>query len=269
MPSPFPGMNPYLESPQLWSQVHTHLIVAIAEAMNPLLRPKYRMAMEQRVYTDTASNDNSSLLVGIPDNVVFKTSSIKTPSQSSGIAVASLPVKPLLITLPQPEIIREWYLKVKDVETKEVITVIEILSPRNKQKGEGRNKYLKKREQILMSLTHLIEIDLLRMGETLPMNITEDIKTDYRIIISRSDRRPEAHLYAFNLPQEIPSIPLPLKPEDEEPIIPLQQLLHDLYERGSYDLAINYNKQPFPELSKENKNWLDNFNTFTKIKNGN
>ncbi|MGK7884891.1 MAG: DUF4058 family protein, partial [Crocosphaera sp.] len=27
MPSPFPGMNPYLELPQFWSQVHNRLIV--------------------------------------------------------------------------------------------------------------------------------------------------------------------------------------------------------------------------------------------------
>ena len=172
--------------------------------------------------------------------------------------MAPPPVKPLPITLPQPEIIREWYLQVKDVETKEVITVIEILSPKNKQKGEGRKKYLKKREQILMSLTHLIEVDLLRIGETMPMNIQEEMNTDYRIIISRSDYRPQADLYAFNLPQEIPSIPLPLKPEDQEPIIPLQKLLHDLYERGSYDLAINYNKKPFPKLSEKENTWLDN-----------
>lgn len=257
MPSPFPGMNPYLENSQLWSQVHTHLIVAIAEAMNPLLRPKYRMAMEQRVYTDTVSSDNSSVLVGIPDNAVFQPSSTKIPSQSSNIAVAPPLVKPLPITLPQPEIIREWYLQVKDVETKEVITVIEILSPKNKQKGEGRKKYLKKREKILMSLTHLIEIDLLTIGEILPMNIKQEMKTDYRIIISLSNYRPQADLYAFNLPQQIPTIPLPLKPEDQELMIPLQKLLNDLYERGSYDLAINYKKKPLPELSEENQIWLD------------
>jgi len=257
MPSPFPGMNPYLENPTLWSQVHTHLIVAIAEKMNPILRPKYRMAMEQRVYTETESNGDSSGLVGIPDNVVFQPTSTTTKKQSSNVAL--LPkVKSLPITLPQPEQIREWYLKVKDVETKEVVTVIEILSPKNKKTGEGRKKYLKKREQVLMSLTHLIEIDLLRTGEIMPMNINEELKTDYRIIISQSDRRPQADLYAFNLTEEIPSIPLPLKPEDEQPLIPLQELLNSLYEKGSYDLAINYQKPPLSELSEQDTHWLDN-----------
>ena len=256
MPSPFPGMNPYLENPTLWQQVHTHLIVAIAEQMNPILRPKYRMAMEERVYTETSNDDNLEL-VGIPDNLIFARSSNVTETLSN-VAVASLKVKPLTITIPQPETIKEWYLQVKDVETKQVITVLEILSPKNKKTGEGRHKYLRKRERVLMSLIHFIEIDLLRKGEIMPMNISGEITTDYRIIISRSDRRPQADLYAFNLAQEIPSIPLPLKPEDEEPLIPLQALLHSLYERGSYDLAINYQKQSLPDISEDDKMWVDN-----------
>ncbi|MDJ0730176.1 MAG: DUF4058 family protein [Crocosphaera sp.] len=256
MPSPFPGMNPYLETPTLWSQVHTHLIVAIAEQMNPILRPKYRMSMEQRIYRQNSNNDSLEL-VGIPDNVVFSPSS-KPTETSSNVAVASPKVQPLAISLPQPETIKEWYLQVKNVETQEVVTVIEILSPKNKKSGEGRTKYIKKREQVLMSLTHLIEIDLLRKGEIMPMNIDDTIKSDYRIVISRSDRRPKAELYAFNLAQKIPSIPLPLQPEDEEPLIPLQDLLHSLYEKGSYDLAINYQKQTLEDLSENDQTWINN-----------
>ena len=256
MPSPFPGMNPYLELPQFWSQVHTHLIVAIADYMNPILRPKYRMSMEQRVYTDTNNDDNLEL-VGIPDNVVFTPRS--NPSDtSSNVAVAPPKVQPLTISLHQPETVKEWYLRVKNVETQEVVTVIEILSPKNKKVGEGRNKYIKKREKVLMSLTHLIEIDLLRKGEIMPMNIDDTIKSDYRIVISRSDRRPKADLYAFNLAQEIPSIPLPLKAEDQELFIPLQDLLHSLYEKGSYDLAINYQKQTLHDLSETDQTWINN-----------
>ncbi len=89
------------------------------------------------------------------------------------------------------------------------------------------------------------------------MNVDERIKSDYRIIISRSDRRPKAELYAFNLAQEIPSIPLPLKAEDQEPLIPLQELLHSLYERGSYDLAINYQKRTLEDLSETDQTWIN------------
>ena len=50
MPSPFPGMNPYLENPELWPEVHSRSIIAIADAIAPQLRPKYRVAVEKRVY---------------------------------------------------------------------------------------------------------------------------------------------------------------------------------------------------------------------------
>ena len=72
MSSPFPGMNPYLENPRLWPQVHKRLIVEIADAMNPQLLPQYWMSIEERVYQTTDTNGEDSLLVGIPDNVVIQ-----------------------------------------------------------------------------------------------------------------------------------------------------------------------------------------------------
>ncbi len=257
MPSPFPGMNPYLETPAFWSQVHSRLIIEIADFINPKIRPKYRMELEQRVYQNSDDNDQNVALVGIPDNVVFKSTKKPTQPVVSNVAVLAPKTQAVEITIPQPEKVKEWYLKVIDVETKQVVTVIEILSPKNKKIGEGRDKYLKKRNKILSSLTNLIEIDLLRQGQIMPMNINE-ISSHYRIIISRSDYRPNADLYAFNLTQEIPSIPLPLKAEDDEPLIPLQELLHNIYDKGSYDLAINYQKMTLSELSEQDSIWVNN-----------
>jgi hypothetical protein len=50
MPSPFPGLDPYLENPELWPEVHHRLITAIADAIGPSIRPKYRVAIEKRIY---------------------------------------------------------------------------------------------------------------------------------------------------------------------------------------------------------------------------
>ncbi len=58
-------MNPYLENPSLWSEVHSWLIVELARSLNPSLVPKYRATVEKRVYLD-------ALLVGIPDASVFQ-----------------------------------------------------------------------------------------------------------------------------------------------------------------------------------------------------
>ncbi|HAA29924.1 MAG TPA: hypothetical protein DCE56_22305 [Cyanobacteria bacterium UBA8553] len=253
MHSPFPGMNPYLEQPEIWSQVHKWLTILIAQTLNPQLRPKYRVAIEERVYE---AKGDDSLLVGIPDDVVVQSSQTTDKTNSLNIAVATPTVKPMKITLPMTETVREWYLEVRKVETGEVITVIEILSPKNKRSGEGRIKYESKREKILDSLTHLVEIDLLRQGKPMPMN-GQEIQSHYRIVVSRSSERPKADLYAFNLQQEIPSFPLPLQPEDTEPVINLQELLHRLYEQGSYDLAIAYHTEPIPPLSTADAAWVD------------
>jgi hypothetical protein len=256
MPSPFPGMNPYLEQPEIWSQVHKWLTILIAQILNPQLRPKYRVVIEERVYE---IKGDDSLLVGIPDDVVVQNSPTTQTSDftnSINTAVAAPLVKPMKITLPMTETVREWYLEVRQVETGAVITVIEILSPKNKRSGEGRLKYESKRQKILESLTHLVEIDLLRQGKPMPMN-GQEIHSHYRIVMSRSSERPQADLYAFNLQQEIPSVPLPLQPGDTEPVINLQDLLHRLYDQGSYDLAFNYRTEPVPPLSTADAAWVD------------
>ena len=252
MPSPFPGMNPYLEKPEYWSQVHKWLIVLIAQSLNPQLRPKYRVAIEERVYNATGDD---SMLVGIPDDVVVQSSQSNHQDPSPLVTVAAPSVKPMKIALPMTEMVREWYLEVRKVETGKVITVIEILSPKNKRSLEGRSTYETKRQKILDSLTHLVEIDLLRQGKPMAMN-TQAFQSHYRIVVSRSKERPQADLYAFNLPQAIPSFPLPLQPDDREPIVNLQQLLHNLYDQGSYDLAIDYSQDPPPPLSTAEASWV-------------
>lgn len=82
-----------------------------------------------------------------------------------------------------PEQVTERFLEVRSTQTKAVISVIEILSPKNKRSKEGKQAYESKRHKILGSATNLIEIDLLRLGE--PMPILEFSGTGYRILVSR------------------------------------------------------------------------------------
>ncbi len=243
----FPGMNPYLENPDIWTEVHAWLIVQLARNLNPLLKPKYRAAVEQRVYTD-------SLLVGIPDVSVFQS------QQSKGQAVATSTLsKPIKVNVPMPEEVKETYLEIRQIGTGKVITVIEVLSPKNKRPGEGRNQYSAKRYKVLESLSHLVEIDLLRSGEPLPMS--GGVPSDYRILISRADSRPEAELYPFSLREPIPVFPLPLQSGDEEPIIDLNQVLQDIYEQASLDLVIDYGQQPIPPVTDSDFQWIQSLPT--------
>lgn len=253
MPSPFPGMNPYLEHPELWPGIHHWLIIAIAEALVPPLRPKYRVAVEVRLYEEVTGGQ--SLSVGIPD-VTIKRSPGATSLGISDVAVAAPKTSPLTVAVPMPLTVRQGYLEVREVATGEVVTAIELLSPTNKRGGKGRRDYESKRMQVLGSLTHLVEIDLLRERKPMPvLNVTVD--SDYRILVSRSERRPQADLYAFNLRDSIPSFPLPLQAGDREPFVDLQFLLQQVYDRAGYDLAIDYAREPVPALSEEDAAWMD------------
>lgn len=261
MNSPFPGMNPYLENPALWREVHSLLIVAIFDSLNSQVRPKYRVAIEQRVYK---ASDEDSLLVGVADVAVQKTQA-ENKSKTGNIAVAPRGVKPVTVNLPMPETVRESYLEVRDIATKEVVTVIEVLSPKNKRSGEGRRAYNKKRLKVLGSASNLVEIDLLRDGK--PMDILDNhIQSDYSILVSSFEKRPQADLYTFNLKENIPTFPIPLREGDREPIVDLQDLINGIYERASYDLVIDYSQESVPELSQEDKIWLDELLKEQKIR---
>ncbi|NEO33943.1 MAG: DUF4058 family protein [Symploca sp. SIO3C6] len=240
----FPGMNPYLENPSLWSEVHSWLIVQLARSLNPLLVPKYRAAVEKRVYLD-------ALLVGIPDASVFPGKAEAEPN--SGVTTEVLS-KPIRVTVPLSEEITERYLEIREVKTGRVVTVVEVLSPKNKRGGEGRNKYLTKRQKVLNSATHLVEIDLLRTGNFMPM--AQAIPSDYRILVSRANLRPEAELYPFNLRESIPKFLLPLQPGDQEPVVNLAEVLRQVYQEAALDLAVDYSVQPVPPLSESDFQWV-------------
>lgn len=249
MTSPFPGMNPYLETPELWSEFHSRMIVAIADALDELLSRQYRVAVEKRVYL---SQDEEQILIGIPDVSLMGVQSEASLPRSNVQSTAV--IEPLTVELPTLEDVQERYLEIREAGSGTVITVIELLSPKNKRTGEGRNAYLQKRQQILSSATHLIEVDLLRAGEPMPMRTVAN--SSYRILISRSIQRPLAQLYGFGLRQPIPSIPVPLQPEQAEPLLDLQCLLHRVYDRARFELAIDYHAKPKPNVSPQDWEWM-------------
>jgi hypothetical protein len=261
MPNPFPGMNPYLEHPEIWPGVHLLLIGELTKFLSPQLRPKYRVAVEVRIYETIGEQ---SLLVGIPDLTV-KGSQTTAKQPITNVAVAQPSTQPQTVEVPVPETVKQGYLEVREVATSEVVTVIEILSPINKRSGEGRKQYEMKRNKILGSSTHLVEIDLLRKGQPMPV-YHSNLQSHYRILVSRGTRRPQADLYTFNLSDTIPSFPLPLKSGDKEPLVDLQLLLNNVYDQASYDLAIDYTQEPVPSLSEEDRVWVNTWLTERQLR---
>lgn len=252
MPSPFPGMDPYLEHPELWPALHHLLISEIARFLSPQLRPKYLVYLEVRMY-ETVDDDLS--VIGIPDvSVIQPQTAIKT---TSNVVVAASPKQPITVTLPMPYQVREGYLEIKQRVNEELITVIEILSPSNKRTGKGRQMYEEKREEILSTRTHLIEIDLLRRGRKMPI-IGNNVESHYSVLVCRGNRRPRADLYAFNVQNPMPAFPLPLRSGDTEPVIDLQELFTQIYDIASYDLKIDYrNWEVIPALSEADTIWAN------------
>lgn len=249
MPSPFPGVDPYLENAEFWPEVHHRLITAIAIALGPMLRPKYRVAIEKRIYLSDAED---SEFMAIPDVTVFS----KPSTAGQSIATATLPhSEPITVTVPILEEAREGYLELREVGTNRVITVIEILSPKNKRTGKGREEYENKRQEVLRSSSHLVEIDLLRAGK--PMPVKGGTNTDYRILISRANRRPRAQLYAFSVREEIPPFLVPLQPGDAEIQVELQALFAEIYDQAGFDLSIDYTQPPMPRLKEDDAVWAN------------
>ncbi len=255
MPSPFPGMDPYLEHPDFWPEVHHWLITLIAETLVPQVRPKYRVAIEKRIYEisqpEESSNGNS-LLVGIPDVSIHRQSAQQPSSHQSTTAVA----QPQTVTLPMPEQVKQAYLEIREMQTGQVVTAIEILSPVNKRSGEGRNTYIQKRQRILGSLTHLVEIDLLRGWQAMPILGSPTIG-DYRILISHSERRPSADWYAIELKEALPTLSIPLLHKDESATVDLQALLTAVYDRGGFDYVLDYSRPLNPLLSDDKASWAN------------
>jgi hypothetical protein len=239
----FPGMNPYLENPELWSEVHFGLIAVLARTLNTVITPKYRAAVEKRVYSD-------SLLVGIPDVSVFQRGNEAAELQQTTTTLS----EPLMVTVPIAAETQERFLEIREVGTGTVVTVVEVLSPKNKRAGEGKSKYDAKRHAVLSSTANLVEIDLLRTGEPKPM--VGGVLSDYRVLVSRANRRPAAELYPFNLREPLPRFLLPLRPRDQEPVVDLQAVLEQVYQEAALDLAIDYSQPPVPPVSDNDFAWI-------------
>jgi hypothetical protein len=252
MPSPLPGMNPFLEVPELWSEFHSRMIVAIADALDESLSRDYRVAVEKRVYLDQG---DETVLIGIPDVSVLSAPNIPPVAPTAVLAA------PITVEVPLEEEVQERFLEIREVATGRVVTVIELLSPKNKRSKVGREAYLKKRRQIMMSQTHWVEIDLLRGGDALPM--TGAIESDYRVLVSASECRPKAQLYAFNLQQVIPTIAVPLN-GTATVSLDLQPLLHRVYDKARFELArcsadtarVDYQQSLSPKLSDQDTAWI-------------
>ncbi|MCS6860892.1 MAG: DUF4058 family protein [Abditibacteriales bacterium] len=257
MPSRFPGMDPYVEG-QVWKEFHNNFISEIQAALVPRLRPRYVVRLEERVYVEREPNGTSHYI--IPDVTLVEDTAPLTLTGGGSTATVAQPVA---IPVVMPEEVRELYLEVRLRETHEVVTVIEVLSPDNKRTGsDGRREYLAKREIVLKSPAHLIEIDLLRGGTRLPMARPLP-PADYYVFVHRSQRRPMADVWHFTLRDPMPTIPVPLAGNDPDVSLDLQAVFNAVYDRAGYDYSLDYQHGTVPPLSEEEAAWAQGLLTIS------
>ena len=240
-------MDPYLEHPALWPDVHNRLIAALADDVSERVAPRYYVGLERRTYPLKADD---IVFVGRPDLAVAPTSEppILVPQPATAAALV------LEVDVPMQDEVSENFLEIHEVKTGKLVTIVELLSPVNKLHQQGREEYERKRGYVFRSWTNLVEIDLLRAGVPMPV-IGTQVRSDYRMLISRGTERPRAALVAFTLRQPIPSFLLPLLPDDAEPEVALNRVLHDLYRRARFDLRLDYTQPPIPPLSEADTLW--------------
>ena len=201
MPSPFPGMNPYLEQPDIWHDFHEAFIPAIRDQIAAELAAHYIVKIDEQVYIHEPSAEQR-LLLGRGDVLVAQ----RRPSTDTGSAPAAASVaSPAQIALPVVDFEGLSFLEIYDKRDRRLVTVIELLSPANKYSGSDREQYLGKRGGLLKSWTHFIEIDLLRGGPRMPFG-TPLPECAYYALVSRMEKRPQADLWPIGLRDPLPSI---------------------------------------------------------------
>jgi hypothetical protein len=255
MPSPFPGMDPYLEGPE-WRSFHTELATQIGLQLVPQLRHKY-IVRPEKVYILTAPDPDGTLERRVPDVSVRRSNrsgTATTPKGGTGGGTAVLEPPPLLLRFAEVEEVPQVTVNIYDVADRTLVAAIEVLSPTNKERSQGRAEYLAKRQRLFHSDAHLIEIDLLRMGPRLPM--ADPIPpTDYCVLVSRADRRPMTDVWPVSVRQPLPTVPVPVLPGDPEAKLDLQLAVSTVYDAWAYDDELNYVGPPPIPLSAPDAAW--------------
>lgn len=252
MPSPFPGMDPWLEHPSRFGGLHSLLVAYAVEQLQPqLIHRGYFIAPNERVWIEESRRDilpDGAVLHWKPDN------STKTPVTVAD-ADKSVKVRKLKSEFRQP------YLEIFDNEGRKLITGIEFVSPTNKSKSEGRKQYRAKQQELQAAGVNMVEVDLLRRGRPVilaPAALTESVKPwDYLVCLWRAHEDEDFDLYPIPLRSRLPRIRIPLKPKEPEAVLDLQLAFTKAYDAGPYRVSVDYRGKTIPPLGPDDHSWAN------------
>jgi len=249
MPSPFPGMDPYLEHAEIWPGVHARLVAESGALLQPKLRARgYYVDIGERIWLTQPHRPI------YPDLTVVRQ---RAPSEAEGNVAVAAPDEPVRVAKSEVEV-RETYLVIYRARDAEIVTGIEVVSPTNKLDRKGRALYEQKQAETRKAGVHLVEIDLLRDGprvvefpdlllDTLPRH-------DYVVNVARRGG-PDYEIYPIRIRDRLPRIRIPLKTGDEDETLDLQAALDRTYELGPYPERLDYTRPPTPPLAEDDAVW--------------
>ena len=252
MPSPFPGMDPYLESPTHWSDFHPTFIQCLREAIADRLPENY-FARVGELLMLIAPDVSRPKGVG-PDVFVGREPQV-AGAGTAAIAAAPRIAPSLLSNIEYLDPHTEAYIEIVRLPDQQTVAVVELFSPTNKS-SDGRGFYMEKRQQLLRQRVHIIELDLIRAGRRLQLDRPLP-SGDYHAFISRGDRRPYCEVYPWSVRDPLPMLPIPLLAPDPDVEVDLGPAFAEAYRRGRYDRLVKYHEPPPPpSFSQADAEWI-------------
>jgi hypothetical protein len=239
-------MDPYLESQPFWMDLHGSMIAAVKGELKNRLPENYSVWSDIYIWLHEPDAETRR---GEPDDFI----TTRRPSTARG-GLALLPA-PTTSILPAIRRAGNRYLKIKEARSERVITVLEFLSPANKNPGEDRDAYLAKRNEYLATKTNIVEIDLHRTGRRMPMGMPDPPRADYYVLVCRAADFPKTAIWPFGVRDPLPEISVPLKPEDGYVMLSLQTCFDAAYDQGPYDKEVDYSRPPRIPLAGMDAMW--------------
>jgi hypothetical protein len=218
MPSPLPGMDPYLEDDKRWSHFQPLLVHALYQMLLPGLMDRYRARVGERQYASEQA----------------------------------------LFTSVVREEHKEAFIEVRQRSDGRLITLLEVISPANKITSEGRRQYLERRAEVKTMNVHVVEVDLILQGQGLIDYAKDAAPTwDYAVVVTRWTHPDRYEIYSATLPKRLPRFRVPLASDDRDTVLDLQGALARAYDQGDFHKLIDYSRDPATKLSDDNRHWLD------------
>jgi hypothetical protein len=233
MPSPFPGMDPYIEAYGDWADLNACFITYCCDSLNERLPENY------------AAQVTSQLKLARAEDIDVDEARL---SGDRHRATGTLPI--------HHDEIRESSVQILRYPERRLVTHIELLSPTNKR-NPGRGEYLAKHTALIhQQKVNMVEIDLLLGGERLEM--VEPLSAgDFYAFVTRPQRLPQVDVYAWSVREALPQIPIPLLPPDADVPIDLAVLVNQIYDRGRYGQLIAYGKPAPKGLNEADFAWTE------------